>query len=166
MKVKSAWHINQLPSHIVLELENGSLKIIRQTPFRQVSEKDLLQYKGHHPAKCNGSMLNPYLMRHYGLEVDLTHLWQSWGQYFDGIHLGYFNGRATVVADDYGVNFPSDGEVIEVNNEGGKWYAYTQDGVWLASHESNGEMPTTELEYTSHNQLADILGLDVGEVQS
>ena len=67
-KINGAWYVNNLPTHLVLELENGTLAMVNMTPFRELSEKDLGQYKGHHPRKCKGQPLPDYLYRFYGLE--------------------------------------------------------------------------------------------------
>lgn len=68
MKIRNAWNISQLPDAYVAELEDGTLKFFRITPFREIAEKDLKDYKGHHPRHCKGVPMPEYLYRFYGLE--------------------------------------------------------------------------------------------------
>lgn len=68
LKINGAWYINQLPEHIVLELPDNTLAMVRVSPFRHLTEQDFGQYKGHHPRKCKGQPLPDYLYRFYGLE--------------------------------------------------------------------------------------------------
>lgn len=68
LKVNGAWYINQLPQHIVLELDNGSLTKVQMTPFRIISERDFSPYNGYHPRKCKGQPLPDYLYRFYGID--------------------------------------------------------------------------------------------------
>lgn len=68
LKINGAWYINQLPNHLVIELEDNNLIMVLMTPFRQLSKVDFNDYKGHHPRKCKGQPLPDYLYRFYGLE--------------------------------------------------------------------------------------------------
>ena len=68
MIINGAWYIDALPNQIVIELENGDLKMFFLTPFRELELDDLLQYKGYHPRKCKGQPLPYYLYRFYGLQ--------------------------------------------------------------------------------------------------
>ncbi|MCX7950159.1 MAG: DUF1778 domain-containing protein [Treponemataceae bacterium] len=67
LKVRGAWYIDQLPQHMVLELPDGTLTMVRIAPFRQITEQDFMQYKGYHPRKCKGQPLPEYMYRFYGL---------------------------------------------------------------------------------------------------
>lgn len=68
LTINGAWYINQLPQHIVLELEDGSLTKVALSPFRELTDQDFSDYKGYHPRKCKGQPLPDYLYRFYGLE--------------------------------------------------------------------------------------------------
>jgi hypothetical protein len=68
MKVNGAWCIEALPTAIVVELEDNSLKFTDMTPFREISEKELKEYKGYHPRKVKGQPIPDYLYRFYGIE--------------------------------------------------------------------------------------------------
>jgi len=68
LKINGAWYINQLPNHIVIELEDGTLTKVFMTPFRGITDKDFSDYKCYHPRKCKGQPLPDYLYRFYGLE--------------------------------------------------------------------------------------------------
>jgi hypothetical protein len=52
IKVKQAWYLKQLPSHIVAELPDARLVIFRLSPFSRISEAELKPYRGYHPSKC------------------------------------------------------------------------------------------------------------------
>jgi len=65
--INGAWHINNLPSSIVIERIDGSLGMIKLTPFRAIKTQDVRDYKSYHPRKCKGSPLPEYLYRFYGL---------------------------------------------------------------------------------------------------
>lgn len=66
MKINGAWYTDEMPNHVVVELENGSLAKFYLTPFREITEADLTPY---HSTKRAGQTLPPYLYRHYGLEL-------------------------------------------------------------------------------------------------
>jgi hypothetical protein len=68
LKINGAWYINQLPEHLVLELADNRLVMVRMSPFRQLANEDFLAYNGHHPRRCKGQPLPDYLYRFYGLE--------------------------------------------------------------------------------------------------
>lgn len=162
MRVVNAWYVNQMPNHIVIETPEGELLFFRQTPFRKISKVDLQPYKGHHPAMCAGSLVNPYLLRFYGMEADLTRFWKEWGRYNEAI-LGYWQGKPVVVVEGHGIAFAHEGDTLFLSNEGGNWYVTVEDTVWSATHESKSEMlDTADLVYESHNDIAQATGLDVG----
>ncbi|MFA6848766.1 MAG: hypothetical protein WCS30_00270 [Selenomonadaceae bacterium] len=68
LKINGAWYVDQLPTQIVVELEDGSLSKVNLTPYREISVTDLTQYKGYHPRRLKGSPLPEYFYRFYGLE--------------------------------------------------------------------------------------------------
>ena len=68
MKIRNAWNIKQMPDHYIAELDNGALETFRVTPFREIKESDLTEYKGGHPRKMRGVPMPEYLYRFYGLE--------------------------------------------------------------------------------------------------
>lgn len=68
MGVNGAWYTDELPNHIVVELEDGSLAKFYMTPFRKVKAGDLSVYKGYHPSKRSGNPLPAYLYSSYGLK--------------------------------------------------------------------------------------------------
>jgi hypothetical protein len=68
MLINGAWYINQLPTEIVLELPDGTLKHIALTPFRHIKNTDLKTYHGYHPRKMKGQPVPAYLYPFYGLE--------------------------------------------------------------------------------------------------
>jgi hypothetical protein len=51
-----------------MELDNGELTMFFLTPFREIKQSDLLQYKGYHPRKLKGQPLPDYLYKFYGLK--------------------------------------------------------------------------------------------------
>lgn len=67
MKINGAWYVDALPTQIVIELQDNTLKMASITPFRPL-EQELKQYKGYHPRKCKGQPLPGYLYKFYGLE--------------------------------------------------------------------------------------------------
>lgn len=68
IKVNGAWHLNNLPTMLVVEMVDGSLVMFDMQRFRQIEESELKEYKGHHPRKMKGHPLPDYLYRFYGLE--------------------------------------------------------------------------------------------------
>lgn len=68
LQINGAWYIDNLPNHLVIELKNGNLVMVRMAPFRAITENDFMQYKGYHPRKMKGQPLPDYLYRFYGLE--------------------------------------------------------------------------------------------------
>lgn len=74
MKVTGAWYLDVLPMHIVLELENGELKMAPITPLEPIKPERMTAYKGYHPRKCSGHPLPEYLYKFYGLEKDTESL--------------------------------------------------------------------------------------------
>jgi hypothetical protein len=68
IKVNGAWYVDQLPTMIVIELEDGSLKMFYMSPLKPVRQENLKDYKGYHPRKMKGQPLPAYLYRFYGLE--------------------------------------------------------------------------------------------------
>jgi len=64
--VNGAWYLDALPSHIVVELTDGSLAKFTLTPFRNV-QGEMTAYKSYHPRQSKGQPLPEYLYRHYGL---------------------------------------------------------------------------------------------------
>lgn len=80
INVKNAWYLQASPTETVVELENGTLRKFRITPFRKLAEKDLTAYKGHHPASCRGKEFLSALYRRYGLEKGGAGNWQRNGR--------------------------------------------------------------------------------------
>lgn len=70
MKVKGAWYLDALPVHLIIELNNGELKMAPITPMEPIKPERMTAYKGYHPRKCSGHPLPDYLYRFYGLEKD------------------------------------------------------------------------------------------------
>ncbi|WP_319403191.1 plasmid mobilization protein [uncultured Anaeromusa sp.] len=68
MFVNNAWHVKQLPNEIVLELVDGRMVFAPMTPFRELNDSELHEYKGYHPRKCSAEPIPGYLYRFYGLE--------------------------------------------------------------------------------------------------
>ena len=68
MKINGAWYVDALPTEIVIELQDGTLKHFNLTPFRHITDADLIDYKGYHPRKMHGQPLPDYLYGFYGLE--------------------------------------------------------------------------------------------------
>lgn len=68
LTINGAWYVDQLPTMLVAEMDDGTLKMFHLTPFREIKAPDLLAYTGHHPRKMKGNPLPGYLYRHYGLE--------------------------------------------------------------------------------------------------
>ena len=68
MLVNNAWYVKQLPNEIVLELVDGRMVFAHMTPFRELSDSELHEYKGYHPRKCSAEPIPGYLYRFYGLE--------------------------------------------------------------------------------------------------
>ena len=68
MKVKGAWYLDALPMHIVIELENGELKMAPIRPIEPIKPERMTAYKGYHPRKCSGYPLPAYIYKFYGLE--------------------------------------------------------------------------------------------------
>ena len=68
MKINGAWYLNALPTAVVIEVEDNTLKLAQMTPYRELTDKDLSDYKGYHPRKCKGQPLPDYLYRFYGFE--------------------------------------------------------------------------------------------------
>lgn len=68
MLINGAWYIDQLPTEIVLELPDGTLRHVALTPFRHITDADLNPYKGYHPRKMKGQPIPTYLYTFYGLE--------------------------------------------------------------------------------------------------
>jgi hypothetical protein len=66
MKIKQAWYLKQVPTHIVAELTDGRLVMFRLTPFRKVGEDELVPYQGYHPSKCASWVVPQYVLKHYG----------------------------------------------------------------------------------------------------
>jgi len=71
--VNGAWYLEALPSHIVLELVDGSLAKFTLTPFRNV-QGEMTAYKSYHPRQSKGQPLPEYLYRHYGLSRNVESL--------------------------------------------------------------------------------------------
>lgn len=69
MNVNGAWYTNELPNHIVIDREDGSLAKFQLTPFRPISEADLSPYAGYHPVRRGGQPVPEYLYRFYDLEL-------------------------------------------------------------------------------------------------
>lgn len=67
MNVNGAWYTNELPNHIVIGREDGSLAKFQLTPFRPIAETDLSPYAGYHPVRRGGQPVPEYLYRFYGL---------------------------------------------------------------------------------------------------
>jgi len=67
IKIKQAWYLRQLPSHIVAELPDARLVMFRLSPFSRISEAELKPYRGHHPSKCAAWVVPDYALKHYGL---------------------------------------------------------------------------------------------------
>ena len=74
MKVTGAWYLDALPTHMVIELENGELKMAPITPMEPIKPERMTAYKGYHPRKCSGHPLPNYLYKFYGLEKDTESL--------------------------------------------------------------------------------------------
>ena len=70
IKVKQAWYLNQLPSHIVAELPDARLVIFRLSPFSRVSEDELKPYRGYHPSRCAAWPVPDYALKHYGMVAE------------------------------------------------------------------------------------------------
>lgn len=68
MLVNNAWYVKQLPNEIVLELVDGRMAFAHMTPFRELNDSELHEYKGYHPRKCSAEPIPGYLYRFYGLE--------------------------------------------------------------------------------------------------
>lgn len=68
MFVNNAWYVKQLPNEIVLELVDGRMVFAHMTPFRELKDSELHEYKGYHPRKCSAEPIPGYLYRFYGLE--------------------------------------------------------------------------------------------------
>lgn len=68
IKVNGAWFLEALQTHVVIELENGTLGKFNLTPYREIQDQDITVYKSYHPRKCKGQPLPAYLYRFYGLE--------------------------------------------------------------------------------------------------
>lgn len=68
LKINGAWYIDSLPNMIVIEKESGELGMFYLTPFREIKDSDIKDYKGYHPRKVSGKPLPDYLYRFYGLE--------------------------------------------------------------------------------------------------
>jgi hypothetical protein len=66
--VNGVWYLDTLPSHAVVEFEDGRLAKFYITPFRALTDKDFTAYKSYHPRKCKGQPLPDYLYRFYGLK--------------------------------------------------------------------------------------------------
>ena len=66
--VNGAWYVDSLPTMLVAEMADGTLKMFDMQMFRQVAENELKPYKGYHPRRMKGSPLPEYLYRFYGLE--------------------------------------------------------------------------------------------------
>jgi len=71
--VNGAWYLESLPSHIVVELVDGSLAKFTLTPFRNV-QGEMTAYKSYHPRQSKGQPLPEYLYRHYGLSRNVESL--------------------------------------------------------------------------------------------
>ncbi len=67
LEVKGSWYVDQLPTKIVIELKDGSLEMFNLSPFKKITFRDLLQYKGLHPRKLKGDPLPEMLYQYYGL---------------------------------------------------------------------------------------------------
>jgi len=68
LKISGAWYLTQLPLCIVIELATGELRMIYTSPFRQITNDDLMNYGGYHPRKMRGQPLPNYLYKFYNLE--------------------------------------------------------------------------------------------------
>jgi len=66
VKIKSAWYPPSMANRIVVELPDGELRHFNQTPFREVSEKELEPYRGHYPSV---PFVPTSILKHYGLEL-------------------------------------------------------------------------------------------------
>lgn len=66
--VNGAWYVDSLPTMLVAEMADGTLKMFDMQMFRQVAENELKPYKGYHPRRMKGHPLPEYLYRFYGLE--------------------------------------------------------------------------------------------------
>lgn len=69
MKIRQAWNLKSLPLHYVVQLQDDSYKMFYITPFRDLTDKDLLEYNGHDPRSLNGQPMPTYLYPFYGLEL-------------------------------------------------------------------------------------------------
>ena len=72
MKIRKAWDLIAIQSHCVVEMLDGTLKMFSRLPARQITEKDLTDYKGHHPEvyAANKAAWETWniMYRMYGLE--------------------------------------------------------------------------------------------------
>lgn len=67
MKVRNAWYLKSLPAMVVVQLEDGRLKMFARAPFRHVREDECRPYRGHHPRECAAYPLPGYVLPLYGL---------------------------------------------------------------------------------------------------
>jgi hypothetical protein len=67
MIINGAWTVTSLPYHYILDIPQLGLKMAYITPFREITEADLIPYEGHHPRKMNGVPVPSFLYRFYGL---------------------------------------------------------------------------------------------------
>ncbi|MGE4273976.1 MAG: hypothetical protein AB7E31_14120 [Desulfitobacterium sp.] len=68
LEVNGAWYIDSMPTHIIVELRDGTLGYYLINPYREIKESDLLSYAGIHPRKVKGQPLPAFMYRLYGLE--------------------------------------------------------------------------------------------------
>lgn len=67
MKVKKLYAVKIFPMHMVLETEDGILKMFQTTPIRHIQEKDLMPLPYFRPiGKCEEET-SEYMYKVYGL---------------------------------------------------------------------------------------------------
>lgn len=66
MQIKEMHETPRLPLHYILEMPDGSCHLVYITPFRRISEKDLVPCKTA-PKKIGATPVSSYMLKCYGL---------------------------------------------------------------------------------------------------
>lgn len=68
IKIKGAWYIDSMPQMIVIERVDNTLAMCYLSPFRDIVESELKEYRGYHPRQVKGQPLPEYLYQYYDFE--------------------------------------------------------------------------------------------------
>lgn len=118
MLIKEMYNSPRYPNHYIVELLDGTCKLILYTPFRRVTEKDLLPCFAK-PHQLGAVPVNEFILRSYGMVKEGKPEVKEWIYRHDGRE---YTIRGTSLRDAVGKNM--DDIIIRLSNIGAGCYKH------------------------------------------